>query len=456
MSMFDSIRSFVPKSLAREKKPAEREVGLYPILKAEALLSTDRRQAHLNKFPELMRFNPEDYKNLCLKTIHKFAEFVQSLPETRTGYYSYNGGVLDHGLERASIGVSLARSYHFKDDKKVLDKSDQNALWIYAVFTAALFFDLGKIAVNQIITLCEKNGDEVARWNPLEGSMLNKGATHYKLDFEKENREDLRRRLTSLLAEKLLPAEGYQWIIGDKDVLDAWLAMLNDDKRGRGSLVNLIPIADAKAIEKYYQEIKAQLVGEELAFDLDKEEIKEEEKKPEEEKEAELEAAEEIAEEKEKGLDEEFFEWLTEALESGKITVNLKDSLVQIINEEAALKYPEIINQFINDRNIQGKSVQEIHKAITESDRTKRDFNNSDVHKYQEVKQLGGQQNYLLLSNKNALFKAESGSPFLPDARAPSAELPMIMRVPAAAFYNPNILAQLSGGPSASPTAGGR
>jgi len=453
--MFDSIKSFVPKSMLKDFKPKDptRDLGLYPILKADALFKLKRRKALVEKFPSQIGLTPELYKELCHQTLENFAEFVQSLPETRNGYYSYNGGVLDHGLERASIAVSLARSYHFRDDaNKALTKEDKNALWVYAVFTAALLFDLGKVAVNQVITLCDKYGSDISIWSPVTGSMLKSNASHFKVEFEKENREDLKRRLTSLLAEKLIPPEGYQWIASDKDVLDAWLAMLNDDKRGRGSLINLIPIADAKAIEKFYQEIKAQLVGEELAFGLDKEELTDQEKEllEKQRKEKKAEAKEGVEEEKEVGLDEEFFDWLREGIEKGRLSVNEADSLIQIVNEEAALKYPEIINRFLSDKGIQDRTVQDVHKAITNSELTKRDFANRDVQQFKEVKQYGDNKSYLVVQNKFSLFKAEAGAIRTIDARAPVAELPMIMRVPAAAFYNVNALAQIIA-PSASP-----
>jgi hypothetical protein len=246
-------------------EPVMKAMQVSVVQSAENLLSAEKRQQHLKAIKSLLNLPPKLYDRLYGKVLNAFAEFVQTLPQTQYGAFSNMGGFLDHGIERAARALSLCLAYFHPEEKSFHDVSPQEALWIYAVFTAALFLDLGKLAVKYQITLCDKNGTSIKQWLPYSGVMVGQG-DYYKYDFVKENRDNLGRLVTAILARQILlqateeDAEdgdatgtgGFEWIASNPDVLEAWLSMLNTEGRPMGSFMTVIPLADAQVIEGYF------------------------------------------------------------------------------------------------------------------------------------------------------------------------------------------------------------
>jgi ferredoxin len=228
------------------------------------LLVPEKRQQYLKNIKSLLNLPPKLYDHLYYKPIQRFAEFVQTLPETHHGLFSESGGLLDHALERASRALSILLAYFFAQEKNFQNISSQDALWVYAVFTAALLLDIGKIAVKYKITICHKDGEPLKEWLPFTGSMLQEGK-YYKFEYAKENRDHLRQLVTPLLARQLLQEfnagekseaaivgnSGFNWIASNPDVLEAWLMLLNGESRSVSPYLTVIPIADAQVIDNH-------------------------------------------------------------------------------------------------------------------------------------------------------------------------------------------------------------
>lgn len=248
--MFKGMHNILNKMGQKQTDSLPPDPSLYPILSAKDLLVTESRENILKKLPTLSAVSHNEYNLLYLKSLYNFAEFAQNLPETKSSYYSRFGGLLDHGLERSHLSLSLCHAYFLQsNDAEIKEITHQQALWIYAIFTASLLLDVGKVAVKQYISLCNEKGIFLKQWKPLEGLMTHHQlATHYKIDFEPENKERLRYLITPLLARQLLPVAGFNWIASDDDVLEAWLAILSDDQSGGGLLPMIIPLADALLI----------------------------------------------------------------------------------------------------------------------------------------------------------------------------------------------------------------
>jgi hypothetical protein len=259
--MFKGLHQLMTKP--RPAEPAFKPPQVTAVHSAENLLSAEKRLECLNNIKSLLNLPPKLFDKLYGKVVAAFAEFVQALPQTQHGAFSNVGGFLDHGLERAARALSLCLAYFHPEEKSFHDVSPQEALWIYAVFTAALFLDLGKLAVKYHITLCDKNGTPTKQWSPYSGVMKGQG-DYYKYDFVKENRDNLGKLVTALLARQILlqateddedggtGAGGFEWIASNPDVLEAWLSMLNTEGRPMGSFMTVIPLADAQVIEAFF------------------------------------------------------------------------------------------------------------------------------------------------------------------------------------------------------------
>jgi len=257
--MFKGLHSALQKV-----KPTEnlaKHPDAIPVLSADALLASEKRQHHLKNIKALLNLPPKLYDDLYLKVIRQFAEFTQSLPDTQYGIFAHDGGFLDHGLERASRALSLCLSYFFPQEKTFQSVSPQEALWIYAVFTAALLLDIGKIAVKYDIDICHKDGEVIKNWLAYDGPMAKQGK-FYRFSFLKRNLDNLRRLITGLLARQILEQasdendsknSGFNWIASNPDVLETWLVILQGERRlPMTSFMSSIPIADAQIIEHYF------------------------------------------------------------------------------------------------------------------------------------------------------------------------------------------------------------
>lgn len=258
--MFKGIHQFATKMRSPD---APHGHAVYAIQQAPALLATQNCQQHLKNMKALLNLPPKLFDKIYQQPIAHFAELVQTLPQTRHGLFANSGAFLEHGIERAARALALCLTYFFPQEKTLQMASSQEALWIYAVFTAALFLDIGKLAVKYQITLCHKDGNPIRDWLPYTGSMMEQGY-FYTYDFVKENRDHLGWMVTPLLARQILDAAsmemddnestqaaGFNWIATDPTVLEAWLRMLTGDQRGATSFMTVIPLADTQIIERY-------------------------------------------------------------------------------------------------------------------------------------------------------------------------------------------------------------
>jgi len=243
-----------------KKKPITEKVALQknatPLLTAEELLSTEKRQQILSDMRTLLNLPDDEYNRVFLRDIHAFALFVQNLPETERSFYASLGGLIDHALERASLSLFLARTYLLPEGTTLSSVSEEEMLWVYAIFTASLLLDVGKIFTRHIVSVTDKDGAMIEAWNPFTGPMEAKdNKTHYIFGFEDDPNDHLRWMITPLLARQIISAEGFVWLSSNEEVLQAWIGLLTDDQREMGWL-KVIPLADAQILESYFSDRK--------------------------------------------------------------------------------------------------------------------------------------------------------------------------------------------------------
>lgn len=252
--MFKGIKPYLQYEEAKQKKPLE--PGSFPILRARELLSLYKPQMPITELPEILNLDEMQYQTHCAVLIDRFAEFVQSLPETQNSYFSKPGGVLTHGLHRALLATKLSRAYFLPEETQENEVLTQRQmLWAYAVFSAGLLYNIGKVVVDFSVTILDRFGAPPKQWNPWEGAMVGQG-TDFKYEFNVLNQDEFRKRVTLTIAKELMPQQSFLWIASDTDVLAAWLAMLEEDERRGGLLGILILRADAELIQRNLLEQK--------------------------------------------------------------------------------------------------------------------------------------------------------------------------------------------------------
>lgn len=218
---------------------------------ATQVLAEEKRKVLLHKMKELIGLDSSRYDSLCVVLIENLVNYCQYLPETSHSYYSQPGGLIDHALNRTEAALSLFKEFVLLGELNAL--TEEQKLWQYALYSAAILQGIGKLFVDYRVHLYDVNGQPLKQWNPLLESLVNTG-NYYDYDFLKEPEVEFRRRLNLLLARTLMPVSGFSWLAEHPQVLAVWLALLNEDSRSAGTLGAILSRADAIAIQRYFSE----------------------------------------------------------------------------------------------------------------------------------------------------------------------------------------------------------
>jgi hypothetical protein len=216
-----------------KKKSPTSDVVLYPVLKADDLLLTDfKRRRFIRKINEYTGLEHSLYQTLYETTIVRFVELVQALPYQNGGI---PGGLMDYSLEHA---VAAIRHYHESAE------GDFSPLYAYALFTAALFQNVGKIISQQTVMISDAEGKFIAEWLPFEGSLLAVKAKYYKFRRLDSRWVKLGQSAAPLLARQCMPEPGFEWIASDSEIFSLWMAVLRGEKEQSGEFLNGLQLSN--------------------------------------------------------------------------------------------------------------------------------------------------------------------------------------------------------------------
>lgn len=215
--------------------------GRVLILSPEALLATPKRQFRLQAIEDLTRVTPAHFETLYREALLNYAVYVQLLPASEAHHHAGLGGLLDHGLEAAVLALKFRRAHLLPSGAPTEVIDAQADLWTYACFTAVLLHDIGKPAVDQVVTLFDKHGRTLDPWDPWSGPMQ---AYAYEARFLRGRDYRLHLKVAPLLARFIVPPEGLRWLTSERAVLAAWLAAITGMPEDTGPLGQIVEEAD--------------------------------------------------------------------------------------------------------------------------------------------------------------------------------------------------------------------
>lgn len=248
--MFKGIQDIIRHKIGGKDDPHNHN-GFLPIETAKTILEAPDRKKVLARLQTLLGLPLERYEALCEPLIHRFAEFVQSLPETQNSYFAQHGGLLDHMLQRVLIALEIVQKHFLLEGKAESGLTEEQTLWTYTLFTAALFHNIGTVSANITTQIYDRNRRFVQEWQPLDGPMISQGH-YYKYDFTLPAGEHFKQHTSALLARQLMPLDGFRWISSDKELFAIWLSLLHGDMQGGGVLGPILLRANALAIHQYF------------------------------------------------------------------------------------------------------------------------------------------------------------------------------------------------------------
>jgi hypothetical protein len=197
------------------------EASLFPVLTAEKLVSGAEMQQLLEKVTHWAALPSQYYNEFYQPLIDQFAEYAQILPNQQGRI----GGVLLESLQQACLALQISH----EDAVGEIDP-----LFIYALFSATLLQTLPRFFYKTTI-ICDEKGAALNTWSPLAGSLVEAG-NYYKVRDYGLRDQQLKPYLRILLANKMMPAVGLQWLAEDKDIFSMWLYALGAEEEGSETL----------------------------------------------------------------------------------------------------------------------------------------------------------------------------------------------------------------------------
>jgi len=223
---------------------------ILPVLPGNKLITAEN--PFLHRLSKLTAIPKDAFNSLYIECLYLLAEFVQQLPASEMHHHSVPGGLLRHLLETSCNALTLRRGELLPPGIAPESLNKSHELWTYTVFVGAILHDIGKAVVDQRVTICNKNGDNLSEWNPLHGSMVDNGfrvrKLFYKITFVPNRKYKTHERLGLLIARHIIPQAGLDWIRSDKHAFDLLIALLSGHHDDAGILAQLIMKADGISV----------------------------------------------------------------------------------------------------------------------------------------------------------------------------------------------------------------
>ncbi|MCH9690139.1 MAG: TraI domain-containing protein [Gammaproteobacteria bacterium] len=222
--------------------------GLTKTVLPNQLVLKNKRPEQIASIAKTSQLAPKQFKQLCDSLLYNLLNYTQQLPDTTNSYFSSPGGAFEHALSRTKAATELFQLFLLEDPNTVLSKTQQR--WWYALFSAGLLRGIGKLPLDYKIQLYNAHGHLIKPWQPLL-EPLGSTAHAYTFDTINSNYDDtFRQRLNIVLAQHLMPKEGFTWLTEDLDVFEVWLALLHEDSASSRTLGLILDRADDIAIQE--------------------------------------------------------------------------------------------------------------------------------------------------------------------------------------------------------------
>lgn len=274
---------------------------LLPVLTGETLLFGQRHKGLLRQLRDLSGATTDEFDRSYGILLTHFMEFVQVLPHKSNGIL---GSLLNYSLARA---CAVFQKYcHAR-------KAQATPLFKFAVFSAALLKDVGRVITNQRVVLVDDQGDFQSDWNPFSGSMVGQ-TDFYKMYQIGPSYLRIEAEVTPLIARQLISRDVFLWLSSDLSVFSDWLAaLLGQEGVGSKEITWALALVKREDILAILNTIDG----------------------------AGIEMSESIATEQ----GEAFYKWLKEGIDKGEIAVNSDDAGIHVVNEGVLIEH-KIVKQF--------------------------------------------------------------------------------------------------------------
>lgn len=189
---------------------------------ASELLSVPQRKLLLRQIWDNTSLPEEVYNRLYLEPLKELAECVQNVPASEEGEWGREGGYLDLTLKFTACSVRLAKGHMFPPGAAPEEQAAKNTLWNAVVFWAAL------TAHMPLLTRLDGELLDGRCWMP--------GMARPPAPFRFRLLDAKHCGTATVMAARLLPADGILWLSGDRRAMQVMAALAG----GEASVMPLI------------------------------------------------------------------------------------------------------------------------------------------------------------------------------------------------------------------------
>lgn len=285
--------------------------------------------------------------------IANFAEQVQLLPASES-HHSHLGGLLSHSLEVSLHALKFRKSKMLPLGAAVDVIEQQKELWSYAIFSAALLHDIGKIHTDQTIQIIQNsvNLKKTKTWTSLTET-LTRGA-YYKIAYrhQHQHQNHAHQSISLLFASKLLPKSGLNWIASNAEILNDWTNYLTTNISATNTLADIIIRADKLSTQSKNPSL--------ASLSSSKPERKDKPNKP-------------LSNNKpnkpkasQKNIGKDFINWISQGIADGSLPVNTANAPLHTFgeNKDLILISPLIFKKYANQNNTTYQQVQHDFQSL--------------------------------------------------------------------------------------------
>ncbi|MGB5254959.1 MAG: MobH family relaxase [Sedimenticolaceae bacterium] len=234
-----------PHALSAAQPTALSVPGHFPVEPATHLLAPFHRL--IQSIRAVVGLPENHWQGIYLPVLRNYAELSQQLPASEAHHHAETGGLLRHGLETMLEALILRRSQLLPPGAPAEEIAKQQDLWTYAIATSALLHDVGKPITDIVVTYVLPTNGKPQRWQPLTSSLP--AGAHYRFRFNAQRRYHRHALIPPLMAHRILPQAGLDWLASEPALFDAWLATISGDDNA-GTLAAIAQEADGISVAR--------------------------------------------------------------------------------------------------------------------------------------------------------------------------------------------------------------
>ena len=181
--------------------------------------------------------------------LRSVAELVQLLPASEAHHHAQPGGLWIHTCETLNFAIRYRDAFVLPPAHEADDVAKLKHIWTAGVIVGALLHDVGKTETDFRIRLYGPDCDG-ASWSAMAGTMQAAGATHYAVDFPREQERDYRahQRLGGILLQRLVPPKALRRISTDRMLLKSLLQYLLNEATADNPIAKIVSHAEVESV----------------------------------------------------------------------------------------------------------------------------------------------------------------------------------------------------------------